>query len=256
MLDNWWKNKRVIEQIVDWAQEIYAQHPHEKVISLGQSPAWVVQTVGMLRKLHGQPANIGFIPFTGAFLSRDFNSAAHEMKFLEGARPDIDRVHRYLDFLGRFGLQIQQLTQQGSKIVLAEMIKQGNGLASFLDVWTREVEDERLPELISQFEFYTFDTNPVLNKDMLKVAGRDTAFNLRRISLTTDEADLMEGITPHNLADVNSSRLVPMYKMAAHYEDRGLELIPNAHNKKVIKATLHAAAQTRFQSGAFNQRYE
>lgn len=68
-MNRWWEKKQVIDQLVDWSYGLHKAHPRQRIMSLGQSASWIVLGAGMIRKLRGKDANIGFIPFTGAFLN-------------------------------------------------------------------------------------------------------------------------------------------------------------------------------------------
>jgi hypothetical protein len=248
-MQNWWKDRKIIRQVADWAYELQKDHPRNRILSLGQSPAWVVQSVGMLRKLRGLPANITFIPFTGAFVQRGKNSEAGEMTFVDRAeaRPDVERITRYFNLLGMLNAQPLQLAAANERVVLAEMIRQGNGLASFLDTWRTFETDEDMPTIMEHVEIYAYDTNPTSNSDRMKTPLHDHVFNLTRVPVKGRAAELMEGITPHNRAEKESSRLVPMYRLSAKAEEKGIELIPNRENRIAIRAALHTEIQHREQ---------
>jgi hypothetical protein len=93
----------------------------------------------MIRKLRGKDANIGFIPFTGAFFEREDESESPHMEFNERTleRPPTDRLIPYFNLLSTMNAKPDDLGQAPKKVVIAEMIKSGNGLASFLDVMSR-----------------------------------------------------------------------------------------------------------------------
>ena len=109
----------------------------------------IVHGVGMIRKLNREYANVGYIPFTGNFFKRAEDDGgdqramhyyAHEEKY-----PDKETIGRYLDYCGMYGLKpldLLKMANKGKKVVLAEMIKSGSGLASFLSVWTSQLDPE------------------------------------------------------------------------------------------------------------------
>lgn len=248
-MQNWWKDANVVRQLVDWAYELNDAYGKSRVLSLGQSTAWIVQAVGMMRKLRGEPANIAFIPFTGAFLERGKNTDAGEMTFTdrEGARPSPERVSRYFNLLGQLGAQPQQLAQTNKRVVIAEMIRLGNGLASFLDAWTGNEAHGDIPHIMKNVDLYTYDVFPQANLDAMRVKGLDYSFRLNRVPLNHAQGRLLEEIVPHNRVEESSSRLVPIYKLSAQTEDNGLELIPNYRNREEIRLALHREIQRREQ---------
>lgn len=246
-MELWWKNKDIVTQIVSWAYDLQKAYPKNRILSLGQSPAWIVQSVGMLRKLRGHDANITFIPFTGAFLSRDYEEDSEAMAFAARpeARPDINRLSRYFTLLGRLEARPEQIEAEPEKVVLAEMIKSGNGLASFLDIWTSNQDDAALEAFLNKLEIYAYDTNTIANLDALSIGER--TFPIKRVALSLSGAELMEGITPNNRAEPTSSRLVAMYKLSAQAEEKGIELIPNKEIRFQIRQDLHGEIQRREQ---------
>jgi len=252
-MNRWWEKKQVIDQLVNWSYGLHKAHPHQRIISLGQSASWIVLGAGMIRKLRGKDANIGFIPFTGAFFEREDESESPHMEFNERTleRPPTDRLIPYFNLLSTMNAKPDDLGQAPKKVVIAEMIKSGNGLASFLDVMSRSDQFGFDPKHLDNIELYIYDTNPVLNKDSIKIEGRDKPFDIRRVLLNPLESDLMENITPHNRADDTSSRLVPMYRLSASAGEKGLEIIPNQDVRSKIKAAIHREIQRREQEANY-----
>lgn len=165
-------------------------------------------------------------------------------------RPPSDRLIPYFNLLSSIRAQPKDLTATTQKVVIVEMIKSGNGLASFLDALSREDLQGFVPVRPNDIEIYAYDTNPVLNKGTLRVPGHKDVFHIQRKPLTYEEADLMENISPHNRANDTSSRLVPMYRLAATAGEKGLEIIPNLPIRKLIRTALHGEIQHREQ-GAY-----
>lgn len=249
-MGGWWEKDSTINRLADWSYSLHKAHPHQRILALGQSAAWIVQGVGMIRKLRRKDANIGFIPFTGAFLDRDTDSDSPHMEFQERdlERPPSDRLIPYFNLLSSIRAQPKDLTATAQKVVIAEMIKSGNGLASFLDTLSRPDLQGFVPIRPDDIEIYVYDTNPPSNRNTLRVPGHEDAFHIHRKLLTYQDADLMENITPHNRANDTSSRLVPMYRLAATAGEKGLEIIPNQDVRKLIRAALHKEIQHREQN--------
>jgi hypothetical protein len=247
-MDQWWNNKEIVSQIVDWAYELQEKQPQDKIISLGQSPSWIVLCVGMIRKLNGFSPNTCYVPFTGAFVKRT-SSKNLRMSFEErGVDHPLheDRIAKYFNYLGLIGAHPEQVFQQEKPVLLTEMIKGGNGLASFLSIWLGQLSESQRVSVKTLLKTHIYDTNPNFNADEMRIIGNGN-FLIDRRPLDKREADIMEGITPLNIAEVGSSRLVPMYRLSARYPDVGLELIPNLAIRKRIKQALHKEVQARHQ---------
>lgn len=254
-MELWWQEKAYIDQIVDCAFYLQDSCPDAWLVSIGQSPAWIVLSASMLRKLQGAPANVAYIPFTGGFLQRDMNaSSENTMRFNKraGWSDESTVLADYFNYLYHLQLQPEQVKQQiesGQRFVFLEMIKKANGLASFLSAWLENADDTTRDFIVKNADFYVYDTEPNANSDAL-MTPNGIEVPLMRIGMTYEESEIMENTAPLNEVDENSSRLVPMYRlMAVGKYSPGLMLCPNQAVKKRIENVLHQKIQSRFQAG-------
>ncbi len=202
----------------------------------------------MIRKLKGDKANTCYVPFTGAFVKRA-GSSETEMRFekREADNPlDSARVSRYFNYLGLIGAHPKQILNENNPVLITEMIKGGNGLSSFLSLWLNQLNDIEKEAVKFLLHTHIFDTNSRYNLDFLSV-GSSENIRLKRVFLEREQAEIIEGITPLNIAVPLSSRLVPMYRLSPRHKDVGLEIIPNHNKRREIKLALHETVQRRFQ---------
>lgn len=252
-MELWWKDKAYINQIVDWAYDLQSSHESARVISIGQSPAWIVRCVSMIRKMRGEDANVTFVPFTGGFLERDKSlesSSENIMRFNKraGWNDNATELDRYFNYLGHLQAQPGQIFEQiqsGQPVVFSEMIMKSGGLASFITSWFGFAANDQRQALAQEVEFHAYDTAPKGNKDHIELKD-GLLINLKRQVLSGAESEIIQNAAPSNLAEKTSSRLVPMYRlMAVGHHDPGLELCPNQEVRKNIEAVLHAEIQHR-----------
>ncbi len=245
-MENWWRQNRFISQITDWAFEIADQYPDARIISLGQSPAWIVLSVGMIRRLRGNHANISFVPFTDNFAKRATNdNGSHTMTFDRQTNrfPHAKCLQRYFNYISRLDATPGQLIkagEQGQQTIITEMIRSGSGLASFLSAWTDNYQKSDIETLLEHTGFHIFDTNPECNKDYIDLNGaQNIAVPLTKRPLSKEEADIIENTAPINDCSEDSSRLVPLYRLCSNNEQAGLRLCYNRPVRKKIRAILY-----------------
>lgn len=138
----WWTNQSVLNDVVKQAERLNTLYPKERLVSIGQSPAWTVYTAGLLRKLFGAAADIDYISFSGHFMRRsgkedDFSHFSLD----EEKRPLRVHMDRYHDYLHDKKMTPAHITQHfeetGQKTVLTEMTCSAQGFASFLHAWLK-----------------------------------------------------------------------------------------------------------------------
>ena len=256
-MDYWYKIPKYLNQAVTFAFDMKEKYPDSVIVSLGQSPAWIVHGLGMIRKLNREYANVGYIPFTGNFFKRAEDDVgdqkamhyyAHEEKY-----PDKETIGRYLDYCGMYELKpldLLKMANKGKKVVLAEMIKSGSGLASFLSVWTSQLDPETIERISKAIQFYVYDTQPNANKDELVIHNLDGStysFPLTKKVLNFQEAEIMQNTSSLNVCVDDSSRLVSIFRLRADCgEDRGgLNICNNSPKVKEIRGVLYREIEKR-----------
>jgi hypothetical protein len=259
-MDKWWQSQNVVGQITNWSFELAERFPTERLISLGQSPAWVVYGAGMLRKMRGQKANTTLVPFTRCFFDIDKDrepkeSSTISVKKNEHLYPSEERFSNYFKFLELLNMQPKQMHEsisEGEQFVIAEMIRSAKGLASFIHSWLREMPENFPHSFGKEVSFYTYDVSPVSTRTGLNVPLKDCDAEIyipfQPKPLDESEADIMENTASCNAAEPKTSRLMPLYQMAANRPCKGLEICPNGPIRREIKFALHTAIQKRQQS--------
>lgn len=150
MTDRWWERPGFADLLVDVAADLDRRYEGRPVYAVGHTPSWLVYTLGLLRQAEGQPAAIGYIPFSGALLQvgreQLFNplAAGESVKFEPDQYRTTSRgaLSGYFNFLTRRRLDPARLLQEagGVKPVLVDYMAHGKGYASFLRVYDQLAE--------------------------------------------------------------------------------------------------------------------
>ena len=254
-MDHWYKIWEYLDQAASFSFDMEEAFPDAKIISLGQSPAWIVHGVGMLRKLRREQANVVYIAFTGNFFTKDksYIGCSNAMMFDadEKKYPDQERLQRYIEYSESYGYtprQLLDLANDGEEIVLTEMINTGTGLAFFLSAWTSQEEPAVIKEFSEAIHFCVYDTNPNANEDNLIFSNPDGStysFSLDRMPLSFEQGEIMQNTSSLNECSCGSSRLVPIYRLSADSENIGLDICPNAPVVKEIRGVLYKEIEKR-----------
>ena len=258
-MQKWWEKEAALKFVVDLAFELDEQYPTENLISLGQSPAWAIHGVGMIRKIRGESANTSFIPFTGAFNERDpevTSDDENEMSFTKttDAFPDEGRLSKYFNFLKNLNLEPYQVLDKakmtGNDAVIFDMIISGKGLASFLSVWLRSPEgNAAVSELGKKIKVHTFDVNQSKGRETIRFpCCEEVKIPLIRRVLKKEEGEMMQNISALNCFDKFSDRLVGMFRLAQTSKKSSLEYASNGAVVKEISQAIHNEIQRRMPS--------
>lgn len=264
-MDDWWKRQTYLDEIADLAFEMENTFPDRRILSLGQSPAWITRALTMVRRLKNKSANVGYMPFTENFSYRCDARDKDVMSFdlapvgIYPAQKCIDQYFNFLALGGNHPEQIMKAAERGQKSVIVEMIRSGQGLASFLSIWAEAAggEDRLSPD--GPVSVFVFDTNPAANGRTIRVGkegGDKMTFSLLKRELSKIEAEIMENTAPLNVAEETSSRLLPMYRlsMSAASGNKGLLLCGNEAVKKEITACIHSVVQKKFHEKRAEQK--
>ncbi len=136
-------------QVAQMAHEIIEELPNSRVLSLGQSPAWVVKAIEHEAKLRGLNYETGYIPFSGNFCRRlrtEGETHYYEIDANKLFAKDITRYHNRLIKLGMSPDNIiRRFENEGTTTTITDFLFTGKGTASFLYVlfdWARKDRKE------------------------------------------------------------------------------------------------------------------
>jgi hypothetical protein len=165
--EEWWNYPPAISAICYHAIEMDALYPQQTIVSIGQSMAWSVHTLGVKRMLKSMPAQTGYIPFSGNFYeyekiksswydivgtkTKTFKPLVGAIEYERKKNPralNPQRRHKFLDLLRAHKLDPQSLVSSfkasGQKTVLAEKTCTGSSLMSFFDLIETVADDQHV----------------------------------------------------------------------------------------------------------------
>lgn len=257
-MDHWHLKQDYVDQVVEWAFKLLEQYNKgERIIGLGQSPAPTLMAAAMVSRMRGQTGRIQLVPFTGTSHQRVGRNdpavrAAVEadgvMRYEapEEWQPSEELLQRYKTFLFKLGCSGPQWAadlKEGNKVVLTDMIREANGLASFLTFLCLGEDPKVIEILREQMTLHAFDLREVNNHDRLE-DGLKGIWRVARQPLSAPEGEIMSGSAAENCARSGSGRVVPMWRLnAAHGRSTGLVPIPNDPMREQILAVLHENVQ-------------
>lgn len=149
----WYNNVEMLKKCGITAKHLMKCYPSARFVSLGQSPAWIVHTINVIKSENNSNYDSYYIPFSGRFyesatgmLSNDSTTPKKAYRQTVNTRPEHELSYRnilaQLDFTPK---TIIERAQQGQPTVLLEYTQSGEGLASFISViyrWARELGAE------------------------------------------------------------------------------------------------------------------
>lgn len=257
----WWNDPAWVSDITMIARDLVEEFPEHKIVSVGQSPAWITLGVGMIRRLRGEKANIGFVPFTGNFMEstgdeeirvrkdgRTVNGLARTFKSAAGKVIDPAVSARYQDMLGNLKLSPNDLAEkmkQGEKFIFCDLTRTGGGLASFMSEWSKDTSPEVCRFLGTGLECLAFAPEAHADKTHFKI-NTNLIVPMHTYALDYDGFDRMMNTSALNNADSTSSRLVATYQLyATPTRPAGMQISHNAAITREIKAVLYEDVQRK-----------
>jgi len=116
-----------MEMLIASAQKLLDMHPTGKIISLGQSPAWLVTTAALIDHTSNR---FDGVAFSGGFYD------AHNLRLVRRKEgPTLKQISAYREYLTQKGMHPLSICQEFSKenpLVIVEHTHTGTGLTSFL----------------------------------------------------------------------------------------------------------------------------
>ncbi|MFP4312962.1 MAG: hypothetical protein ACLFR0_01435 [Alphaproteobacteria bacterium] len=256
----WWNDPGWVSDITFIARDLHEAYPDHKIISVGQSPAWITLSAGMIRKLRGEEANIAFVPFTGSFLERerpsdpDTSPKSLSAKFKEVAsRPVCEKTKcDYQGFLNKLELSSSKIAEgleRGEKYMFCDLTRTGNGFASFISTWGENV-DRRVCRFLGEDLKFLSLSGPA-TKDFTHFTLDDKIkVPINHYVLESDLFERLLDTSANNRTDASSSRLMATYQIySTRTRPPGMHIPSNHMITAQIKDILHKDVQKREQKG-------
>jgi hypothetical protein len=142
----WYSNPNNLRNCVYIAENLNNRFQNAQIYSLGQSPAWIVRTIGFFRENTAQQNSTHYIPFSGRTFEAKQKLFHPEGKYYTTTYKRIQPINQkaeeqYRAELTKIGLSPKEIVANGKNIVLLEYTQTGESLASFLAIlfsWAKE----------------------------------------------------------------------------------------------------------------------
>jgi hypothetical protein len=237
--------------LVRLAENIEKEYPKQHIVAVGQSPAWMVYTLGLLREAEGKPSDTTLLSFSGNFLSRSGS------QFLPNASkyPDSTRLHNYFNYLTQEKSTPRDILDRYKndpmqKTVFFDFMFDGEGFPSFVhllttcDKWLNQTQKSRLMEacVFHELRGSKESISPFSEMDFFSENGIDV-FSVPLVSNKDMNDDLhysFSGKKGEEEGHIGSDRLVPSFDISAQGQGK---LLPtnNEARQNLIKAKIKDA---------------
>lgn len=221
-----WTSER-LNSLIESAEILDTTFPDHEIISVGQSPAWIVYALERLRQERGVDPQTKFLSFSGFFLS---NTDDRSFTAMKEKYPSKNRLSLYFNYLGEQGIAPEDLIKSKENDghtppVFIDFIYDGQGFPSFIHTLQRYV-DEKYPAPNKKDIGQACRFVGLRCDRSFSFLSRITIGNPSDASLQTIEIDNIPSINKElNLflagskgserAEVYSDRLVPAFDISA-----------------------------------------
>lgn len=266
----WWNDPGTVDEVTIISKHLVDQFPEHKIISVGQSPAWITLGAGMIRRLRGEEANIGLIPFTGNYMDagpdekvrmrrdgKTESGLARTFKRAAGKEIDPEVAARFQKMLVDLKLSPDDLAEgmgQGKKYLFCDLTITGKGLASFMSEWSIHASSETCKFLGTNLEALAFTPKGQADKTHFKI-NSDLIVPIHNYVMGFERYEKLVYTDPtENRTGPDSTRLAAMYQLYANsLRPAGLHPLQNGPIIKDIKASLHANIQAHEQGESWSK---
>jgi len=160
------------EQLVTSAQTLSSTYPNDKIVALGRSPLWFVETA---RLLEGSPERYEYVAFSGRWYERGqeknrfgFESSGSAALRPGPVGPNSVQIQAYRTYLSNLGLDpiaiVRNAEEKGRKTIVVEYTQFGESLMSFLSVLSDWAEEQGLGARLRAAVVVHVLQDPVLKK--------------------------------------------------------------------------------------------
>ncbi len=163
----WASDANNIYECIDMANSINSSYPNEIIVSLGQSPSWIVNTIEKIRIHNNNLTPVKYIPFSGSFFYTDSENAMTKLYQKTKQYPNNINIDSYRNLLTEISLDPLTICNNPNKTIIIEHTKSGSGLASFLHVifsWANDLGVMNgLEQKLHVIIFNSKDRKPLFN---------------------------------------------------------------------------------------------
>lgn len=244
------KNPANIDELIATARELNNRYKNSVIVSLGQSPAYIVKAAEILNELENNKYQneYKYLAFSGRFLSKNRFPPSYEEEepypnkiFYQSPRyslPTENQLEAYKKYLKLLKLDPIEITNRFNKsqipTVFVEYMQHGESLASFLYTLNAIAATEGInKELFKKAtKYYTFQPqqfgSSIISEISVNIPPYPSA-SLENAQLANNR--LMIGLAN---ADIFHDRLVPNYPNQDWIQVNPNQFIPSNNAKLVI----------------------
>jgi hypothetical protein len=224
-ISNW--SDYILDRAVNYAYELTQKYPDAHLVSVGQSPSWIIYAAAQIRKARGEDEQVSFLPFSGRFMTRAV-SDDYPAYMLSDNRPTADNLSHYFNFMSEKGVCppsiAARFNEAGRQTVFIDYSCTGQGLASFLHLCLeaqRRVDNQdvqRTARKATLFHALTNEGAQLHNEPRILVQSAQKRFvGVDLQSLHIDAGSYfvnLAGFRGEEGGHLGSDRLVPSYDIS------------------------------------------
>lgn len=222
---NW--SDYILDRVTHYAHALTQKYGEAHLVSVRQSPAWVIYAAAQLRKQQGLEENVSYLPFSGHFMTRSINDNYPAYK-LTADRPTAANLTNYFNLMSEKGLSPASISarfnETGQQTVFIDYTCAGQGFASFLHICTEaqlKEEDEDVQRIARKATLYHALTNQggqLHNEPRILVQSAQRRFipiDLQHLHIDAGSYFVnLAGYRGEEGGHMGSDRLVPSYDIS------------------------------------------
>lgn len=252
MLDTSEWTDEVITKTIDAAETLQSRFNNAHMVSIGQSPAWMLFALGQMRQKNGAEAeaHITYLPFSGRFTEIDTDQVTLTYNATEEA-PDTTALSTYFNVMADHGVTasaiLDRYDQNEQKTVFTDYALYGEGLASFIYVYFSAMrhlcgdDEDTMAQLAQATLFHVLAGHDSVLKHDTHLVVQSTSQSYDDIPYSRDYFGeekfilTLAGQRGEESGHMGSDRLVASYNIAKNGRQK---LLPphNEARQKIIKA--------------------
>jgi hypothetical protein len=254
-----WTDER-LEQVVNYALALDENYKGDRLVSVGQSPAWILYALEQIRTARAEEANISYIPFSGHFMQSNYLRENPSFELTDN-QPASDHLNAYFNLLAQEELSPQHIAsrfnEQAQRTIFIDYSLYGEGFASFLHVYIEAFADAGVktsdPALAKASAFHIATSSySTLDFDD-KVWIEDAKGEFIPINIAQDYRknyptfpDFICGIRGEEEGHIGCNRLVPSYDISSKGKNK---ILPtnNEARQNMIKTKIKDKVRSMLQ---------
>jgi hypothetical protein len=206
------KNFATLGIIADGMIDSYGKD--SKFVGIGQSPAWIVET------LKAKGIDACSVPFSGKFFSGKRNGECIKFDLCKYDKmPSEENIKDYQEYLIKIGLDPKQIVKDykelQKKTIIVDYAKTGEGLASFLYVLTNLAKEwlskEEFESFLGALKVNIFSEEGGVSEFII---GKKERFIIK-VQVSSDDSSmhLVKMLANSEFQELESDRIVPSFNL-------------------------------------------